>query len=197
MNPTNSILSPKDIEDFYIVLYFGNDGSYEMRAIKRAYRDFSRTLRDFKLNEDDKTDLKDEWHKSMLQVIQEVTTTDFSSQEGFDEWHQDKTKKLQTCSKHPLTIGQSQKWINMTLKYSFVLGETRISGIKRNYKLFHVAIDNIIQDEFVKRHQLTKIAEPWSAITNYDTYMNYQSAIRNAVFPMIPFEVELKLFNRK
>jgi hypothetical protein len=197
MKPANSILSPQDIEDFYIVLYFGNDDSYEMRAIKRAYRDFSRTLRDFKLAENDKTELKEDWHKFMLQVVQEVTTTDFSNQENFDEWHKIKTKQLQTSGKHPLTIGQAQKWINMTLKYSFVLGETRIKGIKKNYELFHVAIDNIIQGEFVKLHQLSKIEEPWSAINDYDTYMNYQTAIRKAVKPDIPFEKELLMFNRK
>ena len=57
--------------------------------------------------------------------------------------------------------------MNMHLKYLFVLGEARVSGITKNYGFFHVPIDNIIQDELKKQKGINKLPEPWGKIYDY------------------------------
>ena len=47
-----SQITDKNINDFILSLYFDlNENNYEMAAIKRAYRDFNRTLQKFPSDE--------------------------------------------------------------------------------------------------------------------------------------------------
>jgi hypothetical protein len=49
-------------------------------------------------------------------------------------------------------VGQAQKWVNMTMKYIFTVGEQRIPGFDLVYTYCHVPLDNIL---------LEKIREIW------------------------------------
>ncbi|NOU46120.1 MAG: hypothetical protein HOO86_03555 [Bacteroidales bacterium] len=189
-------LTQKDLENFWIRCYLSPSTDLENAAIDRAYLDFNRTLHGIgKEQSDDKlNDLK----SVMKKIVLELLTMTFKNQDDFDRWHETKcaelVKAFQDISNHPLYIGQAQKWINMTLKYLFALGENRIKGISRNYEYFHFPIDNIIQEKLVKRG-IPKIDIPWSRINNYGKYLKYQCLVREKFAGQIPIEVEFRLFN--
>jgi len=134
----------------------------------------------------------------MKKIVLELLTMTFKNQDDFDRWHETKcaelVKAFRDILNHQLHIGQAQKWINMTLKYLFALGENRIKGISRNYEYFHFPIDNIIQEKLVKRG-IPKIDNPWSRINDYGEYLKYQCLVREKFAGQIPMEVEFRLFN--
>jgi hypothetical protein len=84
----------------------------------------------------------------MLASFPELPST--HNEAGFDRWHGDACASLcslysQNCFTE-FTIGQSQKWINMALKYDYVLGEDRVGGFADLYRFCHLPIDSIILD---------------------------------------------------
>jgi hypothetical protein len=95
---------------------------------------------------------------------------------------------------YEISYGQAQKWINMSLKYMSALGNTIIIGVEKNYKYFHIPVDNIIQDK-LKNHNINRIPISWSRIDNYDVYLSYQIELRNKFSDQIPLDVEFRLFN--
>jgi hypothetical protein len=190
-------LTDTNIEEFLIRLYFNTSEGFYKASAKRAYRDFSRTLRDLNTDGDIKRDAKNTVENLLLERINIVLDSDFENQHEFDLWHQ-KTCEI-IISKSPeleLKVGQAQKWINMTLKYMYTLKESRIAGINRNVCYFHVPIDNIIQTEFAKDKNVENLKTRWSRINSYAVYMNYQKKIRENYEGKIPFEVEFLLFNQ-
>ncbi len=133
----------------------------------------------------------------MNEIICQILTQDFN-QDSFDIWHKESCDKLTTefnkIINYELFYGQAQKWINMTLKYAFAIGDEKIDGINKNYKFFHIPIDNIIQEKLIS-HKIDKIPIKWSRINDYSIYMEYQNKIRNVFFGQIPMDVEFRLFN--
>ena len=192
------MLTSTDFENFYIRLYFGNlSEGFHTLAIKRAYLDFSRTLRDFKLSPDKKENFKKNWHSALSKGIADVIGGSFKDQNAFDDWHKKNTLALATCNENfPLTIGQSQKWINMTLKYLLLFGDNRINGITKNHRYFHVPIDNIIMKIMKEKYDIKELSTRWSRIRDYELYYKYQLCIRAKIYPENPFETELRLFNQ-
>lgn len=134
--------------------------------------------------------------KHMNEIICQILTQDFN-QDSFDIWHKESCDKLTTefnkIINYELFYGQAQKWINMTLKYLFAIGDEKINGIDRNYKYFHIPLDNIIQDKLVE-HKIDRIPIKWSRIDNYRTYMDYQNKVRCTFIGQIPMDVEFRLF---
>jgi hypothetical protein len=190
-------LTDLEIEEFLIRLYFDTVHGFEKAAAKRAYRDFSRTLRDLSKIESEKQQIKNEVEDILLEQIKIVLTSDFKNQWEFDFWHQKTCEKMKSHSKMlKLTFGQTQKWVNMTLKYMYTLKEKRVSGINRNVKFFHVPIDNIIQEKFREDKKMWGLRDPWSRIDDYSIYLDYQKQIRDNYKGEIPFEVEFRLFNQ-
>jgi hypothetical protein len=45
-----------------------------------------------------------------------------------------------------ILCGQAQKWLNMTFKYVYVMGEHRLPGFIHLYDLCHVPLDNILMN---------------------------------------------------
>jgi len=181
-------------------LYIQNDSPEDLvnASIKRAYLDFNRTMRGFaKKSEGKKIPLE------MLQpLVEKVRSKKFESQEKFDEWHKEQCYNLKDEFKKyfdnfPITIGQCQKWINMTFKYLHLLGEDEITGIEQNYYFFHIPIDSIIQERLLKKYNIEKFLKPWSKIDDYQEYLNYQKKIRETpeLQGQIPLDIEIKLFN--
>jgi hypothetical protein len=64
------------------------------------------------------------------------------TQEQFDEWHRSACLELATIYNDggcpSFFVGQAQKWLNMTFKYIYVLGDERIPGFGHLYDLCHV-----------------------------------------------------------
>ncbi len=184
-----SILTPKDREDFYIRLYF-NTKDFERAGLKRAYLDFNRTL---KIPENTSAEQRDEKKKKTKDFLRNelliLIKSDISSQEDFDEKHRDICARL-IEQWDELTYGQAQKWINMTLKYWLLFGNERISEIEKNAKYFHLPVDSIVQKAF-----FSKSLPAWSKISSYEDYFWYQKIFREQNPNKIPIVEEFRAFN--
>jgi hypothetical protein len=185
-----SIINNKTKEKFYIRLYFGSTNDLYLAGLKRAYLDFSRTLHlenETKLQRD-KT--RKETENCLLVILKATINKNLSSQTEFDIEHKKVILKLKS-KWHKLTIGQSQKWVNMTLKYWLLFGNEHIKSIEKNAKYFHIPIDSIIQKSMFPKMKHSA----WSKISNYELeYMKYQNEFRKNS-DEIPIVAEFNIFN--
>ena len=186
-----------DFENFWIRCYLPSASNLIDRAIKRAYLDFNRTAHGINIMKSpEKYPLFSDFLKKL---IEEITTKKFENQKEFDKWHKKNCNSLISLFNDSLNydiyIGQAQKWINMTFKYLFALGDNRIPGISTNYNFFHIPIDRIIQIKLLEKQGITILNLTWSRIDNYQDYLNYQERVRNEFYEEIPMDIEFKLFN--
>lgn len=186
-----SILTEQERENFLIRLYFKTDKNFEIAGIKRAFLDFSRTL---VLPENCKAEeRKSKRNKTELFLkskLIELINKSISSQTEFDKLHEQLCEEL-ILEWSELKIGQSQKWINMSLKYWLLFGENRIPNIELNSIFFHIPIDSIIQERF-----FSKDLPAWSKIENYKDYFWYQQDFRERNIGKIPILEEFREFNK-
>jgi len=192
-------LTQFEIQKFWIRVYLGTTNDKELigAAIDRAYRDFNRTMHGIGDKQTDET--KKFLSDFMLTVVDSLTSKQFESQVEFDDWHKLKCDELkEKFIQYPafkISFGQAQKWINMTLKYLFALGDNIVNGISTNYIYYHIPVDNIIQDKLLKKYDIPKFSERWSRIDDYERYLNYQIKVRQTIQNQIPMDVEFRLFN--
>lgn len=184
----NSIIEQNDREDFYIRLYFNIEkrGGYQLAGIKRAFLDFSRTLskKDERLSNIKKAE------DFILHKLSELLILKMKNQDEFDVFHENICIGLKE-NWEEIKIGQAQKWVNMTLKYWLLFGESRISGIENNAKYFHIPIDRFIQNKFFGKN-----LSPWSQIEIYKDYFIYQKKFRENFPNEIPIAIEFREFNK-
>ena len=182
-----SILTENLRENFFIRLYFDDSEGFHYAGIRRAFLDFSRTL---KIKNENRETLKKSAKKFILNKLIELNQTSFLDQNEFDIFHKDTCLELIKVW-NELEIGQAQKWINMTLKYWLLLGEERIEGFETNAKYFHIPLDSYVLKGMFDE---TK-PKPWSKINNYETYMNYQKFHRQKQTGNYPLIDEFNFFN--
>ncbi len=195
-----TVTMPKHVAEFLYRVYFDFSEDYITAAMKRAYRDLNRTLVNFPKEDGIKEKLRFNWRTFLKRTIEEnILKTQFNNWDDFTSWHQSVCEGILTINSEykGLTIGQAQKWLNMTLKYLYVLGEDRVPGINLNYQYFHMPIDNIIQDAMptLKKKPNVKTFETWSKIDNYKDYLDFQQKIKQEFKDKIPMNVEFELFN--
>lgn len=200
----------KSIVSFLCNVYFGEDEDIE-RSIQRAYLDFNRTIafnnehkemqgdsKEEKKNKLKKrSDLRDKALHKIKTFIEEKLLT-IECQDAFDTEHKvlcrdiSEIYKSKTCISHKkreinpdgLYYGQAQKWVNMTMKYIYVLDKCK-GGIQYDnvVSLFHVPVDNIIlnePDENVHVERIRKEKESWST-WDYNTYMSYREKLEEQI----------------
>ena len=144
-------------------------------AIDRAYRDFCRTIRiDKEFN--NKVVLKDDkTKKESTELIKDFILQ--KDNKDFDARHRSLCEKLNTEKGY--TIGQVQKWVNMTMKYLMVLGIVMDDKIVEK---LHIPIDSIIIERALDKKllRIETLGEnfSWSRIDNYDKYISIQNEIR-------------------
>ena len=204
----SSKITNNDINKFLVRVYFGEikkdnlPKNIILLAINRAYLDFCRTLRDFKL-EHHHDEIITKSKEYLKDTIVELLSQQERGENFYNEWHKQTCEKLITFfpkTKNYFYYGQAQKWINMTLKYLFtimrlgLLSEYEYS-IKQYYLSFHVPIDNIILDKLKNENaDCPKFKTPWSKINNYEKYMDFQKWIREKFSNEIPMDKEFKLW---
>lgn len=113
-----------------------------------------------------------------------------STQESFDKWHKKTCRKIIGCydkvngSKIIFTYGNAQKWLNMVLKYLWLLVALP-NDIKE--ERLHAPIDSYILQKLwnLKAEGVTCSADTfyykgnsWSKISDYDDYFDLQKVIR-------------------
>lgn len=204
----NSKLTRSDYEKYLVYLYFGKneDKDYLLNCIKRAYRDFNRTIHG--INKDNS---KGEPRKPAIDIAIHILKKYFESislssviittQSKFDCGHRALCEEI--CKAYceygynKFNIGQAQKWINMTFKYIYTLGKERISGFENFEKIYsfcHVPIDNILIEKlFAADYKFPVPESSWSRINDYDEYLKYQTLIRES-FNLPPLDVEFHLW---
>ncbi len=188
--------SRADYEDYLVRLCFGDTSDPLSPCIDNAYLDFCRTLRGL-----GKTDPDARIRPMAKDVIRRFVSdlTDESNpmgQQAFDEAHRAVCHMLPKLYRENgyrrFHVGQSQKWINMTLKYVFTLGEERLPGYERVYPFCHVPLDNVMLERLAD-YDFPPLPCAWSRLDSYDEYMDRQRWIRER-FPLAPMAVEFRLW---
>ena len=183
----NSLLTEREKQDFFIKLYFNITNGFELGGIRRAYLDFNRTL---KIIDNNRVFLKQSAENYLLTNLIVGLQKQFLNQEEFDKQHKIWCEELiQTWTE--LSYGQSQKWVNMTLKYWLLFGNERINSVELNAKYFHIPIDSYVQKGMFKE----KTPKPWSKISDYKDYMRYQLEHRKKETGNHPIVDEFNFFN--
>ena len=139
-----SKLQRSDYEDFLIRVYFGREDDPLLACRRRAYLDFNRTLHGARTHKDARCRAD----KALTRMFVSLRDMHAPTQEQFDEWHRSACLELATIYNdggYPsFFVGQAQKWLNMTFKYIYVLGDERIPGFGHLYDLCHVPLDKVL-----------------------------------------------------
>ena len=183
----------KDILDYLKAIYFGDLTDPLKAANSRAYRDMNRTIRFNGLPDATRLALREKVNAVFDTELTKLKSDSITSQDEFDAWHHsvsDKIKKLYLDEGVKLTSGHAQKWINMTIKYLYMLEANSFDGV---FEFLHIPLDNYVFD--IAR-DLLGIARPkvaWSSWDNYDEqYLCYQNLIREKITTGTPLRWELR-----
>jgi hypothetical protein len=195
-NP-HSKLTRTDYENYLVYLYFGSDQDLLRACIKRAYRDFNRTMHGF-----GQFDKADQLYieaatllKESLDRLKLLSSISPMTKEVFDDWHKTTCERLTSFFDEigfHLYVGQAQKWVNMTLKYIFTVGEQRIEGFGFAYPHCHVPLDNILLNK-LEKYDFPALKCAWSRLDDYDKYLQRQNWLRQK-FSLAPMDVEFMIW---
>lgn len=189
-----SKITNTDINRFLIKIYFRIKGSDSIEtkiqtAINMAYLDFCRTLRGFSKTEKHDVILSQTKLCLKNQILKMIKIRGANQFLFFDEWHKETCDALKKqFFPEKLYYGQTQKWINMAIKYLFIL---EVDVVRKNWPSFHIPIDNIILNK-LKSTDCTTFDTPWSKIDDYEQYLNFQKCVREKF--EIPMDAEFKLW---
>ncbi len=195
-------LRKEDALRFYALMTMGGNLSIDA-CINTAYRDFCRTMHGIMSNDRNEA-MRSEASDIIKRMIGKMLKISLT-QDKFDKSHGSACKaikKVYSENKTSFFIGQAQKWINMSLKYVYLLyladlldiSKTGIEMLKQNYRHFHLPIDNIVlQHQTVKHLYSEHIGNiAWSRIDDYSKYFAFQKNLREAVeIPLIVFEGQI------
>jgi len=132
--------------DFLVRCYFGEGSDLLRLCIRRAYLDFNRTLHGF-ANHKAADHLRQSGNDCVFRLLTALRQKTIRSQDEFDKWHEAACVQLQQQYRNGrfkhFSIGQAQKWLNMSMKYMFAIGERRLPGYAHLYRFVHIPIDNV------------------------------------------------------
>lgn len=172
-------------------------------AGKKAYLDMNRTLT---FNKEKAKELTDSKRKDIRNGAIKIMYSAFKNiGNEYNKWHEALctsiinhycennylTKRNNKKSEgKPMSIGQAQKWINMTIKYIWLVYSVSSDNLDYYKELmnkkddFHIPLDSIIlkyiHDEHIVDYDLIK-NYTWSQIDDYTEYSEYQQAIRDKI----------------
>lgn len=180
----NLITVDGKVLEFLKTLYFGvTDNPFEA-ASRSAYTDMCRTIR-FKGKNGDTL-------RRAVDILLEENIPNLISVKDdreFTQWHQSMCNQIVDMYKAEgieFYIGQAQKWINMTLKYLYVLVTDVVEPF---YHLLHIPLDNYIMDIARKQYGVPALPCAWSRIADYDDYLDYEKTLME-VIDEIPLDWE-------
>jgi hypothetical protein len=193
-----STLQRSDYEDCLILFYFGRGENKLSLCQQRAYEDFKRTLRGIR-NLPRTREARRRADEALSQMLASIRALDASTQKDFDEWHRAACERLaaiyRQCGYLQFFVGHAQKWLNMTFKYIYVMGEQRLPGFSHLYDLCHVPLDNILMNELRSRG-FPPLPCAWSKLNDYEEYLRCQLWVRTK-FKEAPLDVEFRLWMHK
>ncbi len=178
--------------DFFLYSYFGiieedNEDVMIQKCAERAYLDLCRTL------EYEEKGSHESFRDAVCGVVQEQVHVLLDSNiNNFDEKHKSACKKIQETAdkwKEKLYYGQAQKWLNMTMKYMWLLGAWDYK-FKPLQSVVHIPVDRFIMQAVAelgiklpdKEGGLSSYskAKPWSKWGEQD-YENFRKQIEGKI----------------
>ena len=155
-------------------------------AMSKAYRDLMRTIRGF-ANNPDHDDIINNARQTLHASITAMLSVEIKSQEEFDVLHKTACYDLiSSFDGQIFTLGQAQKWINMTFKYLHLLDYPAVQNV---YEYCHIPIDSYMLN--ITNYAMSK---PWSKLNNYGEYLEYQNWFREKYADDIPLDKEFYLW---
>lgn len=193
-------LREKNALSFMMYAYFGianADNRFDVinASINRAYRDAASHVLSFK-NEEDKKSAKKQAKEKIDTAINQLK----NCQDNYDKWHECLCddligiyKKYNFNDGYEFTYGIAQKWVNMTMKYLYVIYyfysacgyydsdfQLEFGQMIRRYAFdFHVPIDRVITEAAKNDFGISGNFKNWSKINTYDDYYSFEKAIKN------------------
>lgn len=192
MNEPTYVQIDRDSLEFLQIFLFKNLDDYFTAASRRAYLDFNRTLPLNKSNKSDKE--KVELWSAGTEMLRENITALLEmrakTQKAFDDWHYRTCSALRSHYRNngvQFTYGQAQKWVNMTLKYLYILGAYSFDDI---FEFLHPPIDNYILTAATEEFGIPRISVAWSKWDDYKGYLDYQKKLRAKMDGRVPLRWE-------
>lgn len=99
-----------------LTFFFSHRENYKLAGVNRAYRDLNRTLHLIDESQEERNAMKSQISELIILKLSHLLDEKITNQKEFDEYHKKVCLEIKDLWKK-LTIGQIQKWINMTLKY--------------------------------------------------------------------------------
>lgn len=190
-----NITVDRDVLDFLRTIYFGVYTNPYVAASSRAYRDMNRTIRFNGMEQEQRNALRSSVDELLEKEITSLVVDGVKSQDEYDKWHFkicEKIRKIYREAGIEFNYGQSQKWLNMTIKYLFIIGEYSFDGI---FQYLHVPIDNYILDVANKELKIARSVGAWSRWDQYDEqYLEYQKELRNKIDGLDPLRWEFQFW---
>lgn len=182
----NQVTVDSNVLEFLKMLYFGvTDNPFEA-ASRSAYTDMCRTIRFHGKNGEA---LRKYVDALLEERIPELNVVDNS--EKFTQWHYSICKQIvdkYEAAGIEFYIGQAQKWVNMTLKYLYVLVPDVVEPF---YRFLHIPLDNYIMDIAKKQYGVPSLSTAWSRISDYQDYLDYEQKLME-VIDEVPLDWEFK-----
>lgn len=212
--------------NFLVYSYFGFDISKladgkltddkKEKCARRAYMDLSRTVK-YKYSSSELDKAKKDSDKYNYKVKRKETISNIcktligsikecpGDNADFDSWHESICQQIESTMndkksellKEKFTIGQAQKWVNMTLKYLWLL-DMLPEGISETD--LHVPIDSFILKALEKN--ISDIShkdgtykykeDAWSRMDKYENYKCLQDKIKEVAKGSNPIDWESK-----
>ena len=182
----------QDILLFLKFAYFGNTSNPLEAASRSAYHDLMRTIRFYDLPQSDRWEMREKVNKVLKEEIDWLDLSHIKSQSVFDSWHRklsDEIKMIYQSYGIEFSYGQAQKWINMTIKYLYILEVQSFDGV---FEYLHIPIDNYIYDSVENLLGIPTPKQAWSRLDDYDWYLYYQEAIREKLSGISPLRWEFR-----
>lgn len=181
-------------------LFGGSPEPAVREAVWRAYLDLSRTIHGIGTVT---RGVRESAHGHVENLVSELLLSGPRAAAGFDRWH--RASCLDLCNYFGaggydrFTVGQSQKWINMAVKYSLTLaavGWLEVKRIEQLRSVSHAPVDALFLEglqELQTLQPMPRLSKPWSRVTNYDEYFQIQIWLRNS-FSASPLDVEFHVW---
>jgi hypothetical protein len=141
-------------------------------------------------------------HLLAEQLVTEALSDNWN-QLTFDEWHETACERLVShYAKNgfpQFSVGQAQKWLNMSIKYILSLGEAEVFRIEHQTNLWSVAhapLDDFVL-EITGAYRQIPDCRPWSRMRDYGVYMSVQKWIRTQFPNASSLDVEFHLYNEE
>lgn len=155
-------------------------------AISNAYRDVMRTIRGFSYNPDHDIIIRNA-RQTLHASVTGILCAEIKTQSEFDELHRTACNDLISSFRgQTFTVGQAQKWINMTFKNLHLLDYPEVQKV---YEYCHVPIDSYMLN--ITNYTMSKA---WSKLNDYHEYLEYQNWFRDKYPNSIPLDKEFYLW---